>query len=197
MARVQSLIALGFLGVLLLGGSSPTRAQSAKAVALDIDACPGLAGQPLTRRDLISEYISIPSIAHPAGTPAVLDRVQFIRIRERSADPHKVDAVLLQAIPNGGGGISEMGTQVVETAARSHKNFELWIIERRERNTARSAGRAPRSSRSPRTTCRSWPTGTRARLSGTRRADPDRRPALAQLRRGRRADAGRYRQIHR
>ncbi|HEV8022589.1 MAG TPA: hypothetical protein VGP41_15045 [Candidatus Lustribacter sp.] len=101
---------------------------------LDIDACPGLAGQPSTRRDLISEYISIPSLAHPAGTPAVLDRVQFVRIRERSADPHKVDAVLLQAIPNGGGGISEMGTQVVETAARAHKNFELWIIERRERN---------------------------------------------------------------
>ena len=131
--RLVAPLALGILGALLLGGSSPTRAQST-AVRLDIDACPGLAGQPLKRRDLISEYISIPSIEHPPGTPAVLDRVQFIRIRERNADPHKVDAVLLQAIPNGGGGITEMGTQIVETAARGRKNFELWVIERRERN---------------------------------------------------------------
>jgi hypothetical protein len=44
------------------------------AQTLDIDKWPGLAGQPQTRRDLITEYIRIPSAAQPAATPKALDQ---------------------------------------------------------------------------------------------------------------------------
>jgi hypothetical protein len=122
------------VGALLIGGATPGGAAAGHTARLDIDACPGLAGQPQARRDLITEYLRIPSLAHPPGTPAVLDQTNFIRIRQRNADPHRVDAVLVQAIPNGASSITEMGTQIVEMAARKGKNFEVWGVERREKN---------------------------------------------------------------
>lgn len=119
------------LGTLVANAASPSAAQPAR---LDIDACPGLAGQPQARRELVTELLRIPSIAHPAGTPAVLNQTDFIRIRRRDADPHHVDAILIQAIPNGASSITELGAQIVEQAAREGKNFEMWGIERREKN---------------------------------------------------------------
>ena len=119
------------LGTLAVAGAA---AGAAAPQPLDIDACPGLAGQPAARRDLITEYLRIPSLAQPAGTPLVLDRTNFVRIRRRDADPKRVDAVLIQAIPNGASSITELGTQIVEMAARRGKNVEIWGIQRREKN---------------------------------------------------------------
>jgi hypothetical protein len=104
------------------------------APRLDIDACPGLAGQPQARRNLITELLRIPSLAHPAGTPAVLNQTDFERIRRRDADPRHVDAILIQAIPNGASSLTELGAQIVEQAARRGKNVEIWGIQRREKN---------------------------------------------------------------
>lgn len=122
------------VGALLIGGSTAGGAQQKQAARLDIDSCPGLAGQPLARRELLTEYLRIPSLAHPPGTPAVLNQTNFIRIHRRDADPRRVDAVLIQAIPNGASSITEMGTDIIEMAARKGKNFEVWGIERREKN---------------------------------------------------------------
>jgi len=122
------------LGALLLNAAVPGAAQPARAARLDIDACPGLAGQPQKRRELIAELLRIPSLAHPAGTPAVLNQTDFVRIRRRDADPQHVDAILIQAIPNGASSITELGAQIVEQAALHGKNFEIWGIERREKN---------------------------------------------------------------
>ncbi len=127
----------GFLAALSIAmflGNAPGSAQPARAAKLDIDLCPGLAGQPLARRNLITEYLRIPSIAHPDETPQVLNQTNFIRIRRRDADPHRVDAILIQAIPNGASSITELGTQIIEMAQRQGKNVEVWGIERREKN---------------------------------------------------------------
>lgn len=117
----------------LLASATPPAAQLARP-RLDIDACPGLAGQPLARRELITELLRIPSLSHPRGTPPVLDYTDFERIRRRDADPHRVDAILIQAIPNGASSITELGTQIVEMAALKGKNFEVWGVQRREKN---------------------------------------------------------------
>ncbi len=103
------------------------------AERLDIDTWPGLAGQPQARRELIAEYIRIPSTAHPDGTPAELNQANFIRVHNRNADPRHADAILLQAIPNGGSSFTESAAQLVEMAALRGKNFEVWGIERREK----------------------------------------------------------------
>ncbi len=103
------------------------------AERLDIDTWPGLAGQPQARRELIAEYIRIPSVAHPAGTPPELNQANFIRVHNRNADPRHADAILLQAIPNGGSAFTESAAQLVEMAALRGKNFEVWGIERREK----------------------------------------------------------------
>jgi hypothetical protein len=109
-------------------------AEVAAAQGLDIDRCPGLAGQPGARRDLVTEYIRIPSAAKPAGTPSELNQTNFLRVRLRSANPRHVDAILIQAIPNGASSYSESAAQIVEMAARRGKNFEVWGVERREKN---------------------------------------------------------------
>ncbi len=127
-------------GRCLTSAAVPSAAQPGPVARLDIDACPGLAGQPAARRELITELLRIPSLAHPAGTPAVLNQTDFIRIRRRDADPRHVDAILIQAIPNGASSITELGTQIVEMAARKGKNFEVWGIERREKNMEDLAG---------------------------------------------------------
>ena len=106
-------------------------AQSADR--LDIDTWPGLAGQPQARRGLIAEYIRIPSVAHPAGTPPELNQTNFIRVRGRSANFRHADAILIQAIPNGGSAFTESAAQLVEMAALRGKSFEVWGIERREK----------------------------------------------------------------
>jgi hypothetical protein len=118
----------------LLASATSGEGSAATGPRLDIDSCPGLAGQPAMRRDLITEYLRIPSLAHPPGTPDVLDQTNFVRIRRRDANPHHVDAVLIQAIPNGASSITEMGTQIIEMAARRGKNFEIWGVQRREKN---------------------------------------------------------------
>lgn len=125
---------LAALSIGMLFGNAPGSAQMSRPAKMDIDACPGLAGQPRTRRNIITEYIRIPSIAHPAGTPAVLNEANFIRIRRLDANPHKIDAILIQAIPNGASSITELGTQIIEMASLQGKNFEVWGIERREKN---------------------------------------------------------------
>ncbi len=122
------------IAAVLLVGATTGDGSAAPGKQLDIDRCPGLAGQPATRRDLITEYLRIPSLAHPAGTPEVLDQTNFVRIRRRDADPRHVDAVLIQAIPNGASSITEMGTQIIEMAALRGKNFEVWGVQRREKN---------------------------------------------------------------
>ncbi len=127
------------LGALLLGGSGSGAAQPG-VVKGDIDYCPGLAGQPSARRDLIAEYLRLPSLAQPAGTPANLNQTNFIRIRRRDADPRRVDAVLIHAIPNGATSFTELGAQIVEMAALRGKNFEVWAVERREKNLQDLAG---------------------------------------------------------
>lgn len=138
------------LGTLFASAAAPGTAQPGRAERLDIDACPGLAGQPQRRRELIAELLRIPSIARPAGTPAVLNQTDFVRIRRRNADPHRVDAILIQAIPNGASSITELGAQIVEMAARKGKNFEIWGIERREKNMEDLAGmRAAYARRDP------------------------------------------------
>lgn len=109
-------------------------AQAVGAQGLDIDRCPGLAGQPGARRDLVTEYIRIPSAAQPPGTPRELNQTNFLRVRLRTADPRHADAILIQAIPNGASSYSESAAQIVEMAARRGKHFEVWGIERREKN---------------------------------------------------------------
>ena len=112
---------------LLTAGTLTAAAQS-----LDIDSWPGLAGQPQARRDLIAEYIRIPSIAKPAGTPAELNQTNFIRVRQRGNRNH-ADAILIQAIPNGASSFTESAAQLVEMAALRGKSFEVWGVERREK----------------------------------------------------------------
>jgi hypothetical protein len=104
------------------------------AQKLEIDSWPGLAGQPQSRRDLVTEYIRIPSTAQPPGTPSELNQTNFIRVRRRDGDLRHADAILIQAIPNGASSFSESAAQLVETAARLGKTFEVWGIERREKN---------------------------------------------------------------
>jgi hypothetical protein len=110
------------------------------AERLNIDTWPGLAGQPQARRELIAEYIRIPSVSHPPGTPAQLNQANFIRVRNRNADPRHADAILIQAIPNGGSAFTESAAQLVEMAALRGQNFEVWGIERREKTLEDLAG---------------------------------------------------------
>ena len=110
------------------------------AQTLDIDTWPGLAGQPQARRDLIAEYIRIPSSAHPPGTPQELNQTNFIRVRNRNSNPNHADAILIQAIPNGASSFTESAAQLVEMAALRGKDFQVWGIERREKNLQDVAG---------------------------------------------------------
>ena len=124
------------LAVAMLAAST----VAAAAQTLEIDSWPGLAGQPQARRDLITEYIRIPSLAQPPGTPPELNQTNFIRVRKRDADRRHADAILIQAIPNGASSFTESAAQLVEMAALRGKNFEVWGVERREKNLQDLAG---------------------------------------------------------
>ena len=54
-------------------------------------------------------------------------------MRGRSANFRHADAILIQAIPNGGSAFTESAAQLVEMAALRGKSFEVWGIERREK----------------------------------------------------------------
>ena len=83
MPRIATTTVLRRFAAACLLCSAQMAAQSADR--LDIDIWPGLAGQPQARRDLITEYIRIPSVSHPAGTPAELNQTNFIRVRSLAA----------------------------------------------------------------------------------------------------------------
>jgi hypothetical protein len=121
MPRIATTTALRRFAAACLLCSAQMAAQSADR--LDIDAWPGLAGQPQARRELITEYIRTPSVSHPAGTPAELNQTDFIRVRSRSANSRHSDAILIQAIPNGGSAFTESAAQLVEMAALRGKSF--------------------------------------------------------------------------
>lgn len=106
----------------------------------DIKTCPGLIGQPQTRQDLLSEYICVPSLARPAGTPEQLNKASFIRVHERSPRSSKVDAVIIYGANFGDNIDTELPAEIVEMAAKQGKNVEVWCMLHREVNLQDTRG---------------------------------------------------------
>ena len=111
------------LSVMLSVTAPPVLAQGIGGTKV----CPGFIGQPETRKNLISEYICIPSLANPPGTPAELNRTCFIRIHQSKPVHEMVDAVIFDSNVTGGGSTAnELPAQIVEMAALQGKNIEVW-----------------------------------------------------------------------
>ena len=95
----------------------------------------GLPGQPETRRNLITEYIVIPSLGQEPNTPYQLNKTAFMRVRKRLWLPW-VDAVIIHqpGFASGASGLPELAAQIVEMAALKGKIVEVWVVDRRENN---------------------------------------------------------------
>lgn len=106
----------------------------------DIATCPGLIGQPQTRQDILTEYICVPSSAHPAGTPAQLNKASFIRVAQRFPRSKKVDAVIIYGANFGDDIDTELPAEIVEMAAKQGRNVEVWCMLHREVNLQDTTG---------------------------------------------------------